>query len=56
MLKIVKNTVFNTIKRTGFKSVYSFGSSEDKFVDFDYTDALNFKSLLTEEELMVIMS
>jgi len=35
-----------------FAPAQSFGSS--KFVKFDYTDALNIQSLLTEEEVMVM--
>ena len=41
------NNKFSLAPRVNF-------SSQGKFVPYDYTDALNFKSLLTEEELLVI--
>jgi len=52
--KAVSNLAFSPVMGSGmlhFAPTQSFGSQ--KFAKFDFTDALNVKTLLTEEELMV---
>lgn len=52
--RTISNLAFSPAlgSRLHFTPAQSFGS-EKKFVKFDYTDALNIQSLLTEEEIMV---
>jgi len=53
--KAISNLAFSPVLGSSmlhFAPAQSFGSS--KFVKFDYTDALNIQSLLTEEEVMIM--
>lgn len=52
MLQLFKATVKATAGRSLVTPIIANASSA-KFAEFDYTDALNFKSLLTEDEMMV---